>query len=261
MPILLVVNDDGIDSPMLPPMAAKLAALGTVRIAVPLEEQSWKGKAITRFGRVEVERRPEFGVEAFAVAGTPSDCVNLAAHHLFGEPPDWILSGINIGSNAGAGFIINSGTVGAAFEGALQGIPSVAFSACFAPEQFRQWSAENRLTSPAALEVIDSTTTRAARMMASIMANGMPGDSVILNINFPARVGPDTPVRWVPVQNNRYGAVFRRDADGFVPCDHVGLTGGEDVLTDRAVVLRGEISVSALSIAAMGVPPSVAIPF
>ena len=62
MTSLLIVNDDGAASPMLPPMAEKLSKLGTVRIAVPDAEQSWKGKAMTRFGKVQVKDLPGLGV-------------------------------------------------------------------------------------------------------------------------------------------------------------------------------------------------------
>lgn len=255
MPHLLIVNDDGIDSPMLPPMVAKLGALGTVSIVVPAEEQSWKGKAMTRFGRIEARVATEFGVPAFAVTGTPSDCVNLAVHHLLPQPPDWVVSGINIGTNAGAAFVINSGTVGAALEGVVQGLPAVAFSTYLPPEQFRQWNAERRLTHPAALEIIETTTTRTAEMLAALLAGPPPAPGTALNVNFPGAVTAATPVRWVPMQDNRYGAVFRPDGDGFVHSAHVGLHGDETRPTDRSVVLAGEIAVTALSLTGLSLPP------
>ena len=258
MPHLLIVNDDGIASPMLPAMVEWLRALGAVSIVVPAEEQSWKGKAMTRYGRVEARPSDAFGVPAFAVTGTPSDCVNLALHHLLPEPPDWIVSGINIGSNAGVAFVINSGTVGAALEGRLQGIPSVAFSTYLAPEYFREWSEQRRLSHPSARDIVRSTAERMAAMMATLLAQGDPCPGAVLNVNFPGVVDGATPVRWVPLQDNRYGSVFRRDGEGFVHGTHVGLSGDETRLTDRAVMLRGEISVT--PIAAAGGPPAVLTP-
>ena len=259
MPHVLIVNDDGIESPMLPPLAAKLGALlgpsGRVSIVVPAEEQSWKGKAITRFGRIHARVATEFGVPAFAVTGTPSDCVNLAVHHLLDHPPDWVLSGINIGTNAGGAFVINSGTVGAALEGAVQGLPAVAFSTYLPPEHFAQWNAERRLTHPAALEIVETTTARTVQMMAALLRSRPPGPGAVLNINFPGAVTPQTPVRWVPMQDNRYGAVFRPDGDAFVHAAQVGLHGDEQRTTDRSVVLAGEISATVLSIAGLSAPP------
>jgi 5'/3'-nucleotidase len=263
MPRLLIVNDDGIGSPMLAPMVARLAPLGEVSIVAPAEEQSWKGKAMTRFGRIHARPCEGFGAPAFAVTGTPSDCVNLAIHHLLPAPPDWVIAGINIGSNAGIGFVINSGTVGAALEGLLQGVPSVAFSTYLRPEYFREWNADKRLTHPRALEIIASTSERMAGMMAALLrqaesrqAQAVPAaPRSLLNVNFPGIVRPETPVRWVPLQDSRYGAVFRPDGDGFVHSAGVGLHGDEQRLTDRAVLLRGEISVTVLSPTGLGLEP------
>jgi len=255
MPSFLITNDDGIQSPMLRPMAEKLGALGPVRIVVPKEEQSWKGKAVTRFGRVLVERREDFPVETYAVTGTPSDCVNLAVHHLCRPPPDWVVSGINIGSNVGLGFIVNSGTVGAALEAAFQGIPAVAFSTYLEPERFRQWNEEKRLTHPESLRAIETSTSRMAAMMERIVAAGLPAGAMLLNINFPGALTPETPVRWVPVQKNRYGGLFRREGPGYVHSTQVGLESEDTGPNDRDVVMGGEISVTALSFAAISLPP------
>jgi 5'-nucleotidase len=251
----LIVNDDGIASPMLAPMAARLAPLGRVSIVVPAEEQSWKAKAMTRFGRIHARASAEFDVPAYAVTGTPSDCVNLAVHHLLPEPPDWVVSGINIGSNAGAAFVINSGTVGAALEGVLQGIPAVAFSTYLAPELFREWNEHKRLTHPAALQILETTTARMADMMRVLAAGGEPCPGAVLNVNFPGAVTPETPVRWVPLQDNRYGAVFRPDGDAFVHSAHVGLHGDELRTTDRSVIAAGEISVTAIALTGLSLPP------
>jgi len=261
-PSFLIVNDDGVASPMLAPMAEKLSALGTVRIVVPVEEQSWRGKSVTRFGALHAEPRSEFGVEAHAISGTPSDCVNLAIHHLLPQRPDWIVSGINVGSNVGSGFIINSGTIGAALEGLIQGVSSVAFSTYLEPRYFREWSEQKALTSPEALQVVDTTTTRMAGMMASLLSSGTALRSSILNINFPGVVSPDTPVRWVPPQVTRYGSLFRRNGDGsFVHAASVDLKDDGEQATDRAVVLGGGISVTALSMDSLQVEPEGDISF
>ncbi|NIP72516.1 MAG: hypothetical protein GWO16_05550 [Gammaproteobacteria bacterium] len=219
-----------------------------MHIVVPAEEQSWRGKAVTRFGRIRAETRPEFGVPAFAVTGTPSDCVNLAIHHLLPEPPALVISGINIGSNAGSGFVVNSGTVGAAIEAWLQGVPTAAFSTYLHPELFREWNTERRLTQPDALTVVETTTARTADMVRTLLApDAVPLDGV-LNVNFPGAVTPDMPVRWVPLQRSRYGSLFRRDGDGFVHSAQIGLSGDDRADTDRAVIMAGAISATLLSL-------------
>ena len=134
MPTILLVNDDGVTSPLLAPLARRLAEIAELRLAVPLHERSWTGKSMTRHGLVRAHRLDErsypelAGLNGYAIEGTPADCTNLGIHELFESPPDWVISGINIGVNAGLNFIVNSGTVGAAFEASLTGVPAAAFS-------------------------------------------------------------------------------------------------------------------------------------
>ena len=255
MPTLLITNDDGIDSPFLKPMVEQLSALGAVRVAVPAGEQSWKSKAITRHGRLTVQAREELGVPTFAVQGTPADCVNLGLHHLFDGRPDWVISGINIGHNVGAGLVINSGTVGAALEGALCGAPAVAFSTFVTRELYQGWITQRRFEGAQGPEILASTTRRMAGMLRTLLACGLPPGAMLLNINFPGIVDAHTPVRWAPLQDHRYGSLFAREGDGFVH-RFAGLLqvqpGGS---SDLDVVRGGAISVTALSLAGLSLPP------
>jgi 5'-nucleotidase len=255
MPHFLLVNDDGAASPMLAPLAAALSRLGRVSIAVPAEEQSWKGSAVTRFGHIQVRRSEDFGVPAFVVGGTPADCVNLAIHHLLDAPPDWVVSGINIGSNAGMAYVLHSGTVAAAMQGVLQGVPSVAFSTYLPPEQFNEWATVRRLTHPDALHTIETTAVRTAALMARLLESGPPRREAVVNVNFPGPVTPETPVRWVPLHESRYGALFRPEGDGYVHAGRVTLHSDDDRTTDRSTILGGEISATLISLAGLGLPP------
>ena len=132
MPHILVTNDDGIYSEGLRKLAAACRALGDVTIVAPDREQSAASHALTLnrpLRLLQIEDR------AWIVDGTPSDCVNLAVLKLFKDArPDLIVSGINFGPNLGDD-VTYSGTISAAFEGALLNIPSIAFSALVG-EQF-----------------------------------------------------------------------------------------------------------------------------
>jgi 5'-nucleotidase len=256
MPTFLLTNDDGADSPFLPRLIAALSALGRVRVVVPDAEQSWKAKAMTRYGRLDARPRPDLGPDAFAVSGTPSDCVNLGVFHLFDGPPDWVVSGINLGFNAGASFVINSGTVGGALEGALCGLPSAAFSTYIPPELFRPWTAERRFEGPAAEAILATTTERTVVELGHLVRRGLPAGAMLVNVNFPGAVLPDTPLRWVPLQDNRYGSLFVRENGGFVHRFNGQLHAvpGSATPSDREVVQAGEISATALHLAGLTVP-------
>jgi 5'-nucleotidase len=230
-----------------------LRALGTVRVVLPAAEQSWKGKAMSRFGRVAVKPYDGVGVEGFVVEGTPADCVNLGVHSLFADPPDWVISGINIGDNVGLAFSLNSGTVGAAFEGALLGLPSVAFSHHVTYAMYREWSTEGCLSGPEAERAVQQAAAAVGRLMPAILAHGLPEGAMLLNINFPKHLAPETPVRWTRLQNNRYGALFEPDGDGYRHRYRGDAWREPGERNDRDVVESGAISVTALTLGGMNV--------
>ena len=256
MPTFLLTNDDGADSPFLPRLIAGLSSLGRVRTVVPNAEQSWKAKSMTRYGRVTAHPRPELGPEAFAVTGTPADCVNLGVFHLFDGPPDWVISGINLGFNGGAAFVSNSGTVGGALEGALCGLPAAAFSTYVPPELFRPWTAERRFEGPVAEQILASTTERTVLEIERLVRLGLPAGAMLVNVNYPGAVHPGTPLRWVPLQDNRYGSLFVREEGGFVHRFDGQLhpVPGSAHPSDRDVVQVGEIAATAIHLAGLAVP-------
>lgn len=134
-----MTNDDGVDAPALPVLARLLAAHGEVRVVAPDQERSWIGKAITRFDPVRVTEVERGGVAMLAVSGFPADCVQLAAHVLFDSPPALVVSGINLGYNHGGAYVASSGTIGAALEGGIAGIPSLAASAGTLQRPWAEW--------------------------------------------------------------------------------------------------------------------------
>jgi 5'-nucleotidase len=125
---ILVTNDDGIDSPGLHAVVEALAPLATVVVVAPDRNRSAVSRSITLGQTLQVVEQEVPGAElALATDGTPTDCVRLAALGLAGPPPDLVVSGANMGLNLGDD-VTYSGTVAAAFEGAINGVPAVAVS-------------------------------------------------------------------------------------------------------------------------------------
>lgn len=125
MPRILVTNDDGVFSEGIRLLARQLGELGEVVVVAPDREQSASGHSLTLHRPLRMRRLEE---NVHSVDGTPTDCVNLAVLWLLKEQrPDLVVSGINFGLNLGDD-VTYSGTVSAAFEASLLGIPSVAFS-------------------------------------------------------------------------------------------------------------------------------------
>ena len=127
-PIILVTNDDGITAPGIANLIEAMQGLGTIVVVAPDSPQSGMGHAITigrplRLNKVHIFE----GIESWQCSGTPVDCVKLATNQILHRKPDICVSGINHGANASIN-VIYSGTMSAAMEAAIEGIPSVGFS-------------------------------------------------------------------------------------------------------------------------------------
>src|ERR1043165_8014378 len=127
-PTILITNDDGITSPGIHALVEVMKELGRVVVVAPDSPQSGMGHAITLDDPLRMERVEIFeNVESYQCSGTPVDCVKLAVDKIIKGKPDLCVSGINHGSNSSIN-VIYSGTMSAAVEGAIEGIPSVGFS-------------------------------------------------------------------------------------------------------------------------------------
>lgn len=160
---ILVTNDDGIFSEGLVALKESLQDLGRVYVVAPDRERSAAGHSLTLHFPLRVE---ETGEDSFAIDGTPTDCVNLAVNGLLDVRPDLVVSGINKGANMGDD-ITYSGTVAAAMEGTLLGIPSIAVSLA-AKKDF----------------MFDRAADFALRASREVIKRGLPKDT-LLNINVP----------------------------------------------------------------------------
>src|SRR5882724_2955749 len=162
--VLLVTNDDGVHAVGLAALAAALEDLGEVHVLAPEREQSACGHALTLHRPLSVHR---WGERRHSVNGTPSDCVNLGVLGFLPERPVLVVSGVNHGSNLGDD-VTYSGTVSAAMEGTLLGVPSIAVS-LVEGEEFAQ-------------------SARVARQVAMrVLVSGLP-PMTLLNVNVPAGV-------------------------------------------------------------------------
>ena len=208
---ILLTNDDGPDSPALAPFAKALAGLSEIRVVIPREERSWVAKAITRFEPVFVEKVERDGVEVWLCSGYPADGVQLGLHGLFDDPPELVISGINLGFNHGVGYIMSSGTVGAAVEAWVSGVPSLAFSTG-AMTEWDAWRtfARSPDASPDWLRLSDPCAALAKRLIDS----GLVRLADVVSVNVPFDATTDTPVRVTTIARVGYDRLFRQDGPG-----------------------------------------------
>jgi 5'-nucleotidase len=124
---ILITNDDGIRAPGLAALVEALAPLGEITIVAPSANHSGTGHAIVLSDPIYIERTQVAGREATGLSATPATCVRVALSKLLDAKPDLVVSGVNRGSNFGLNAYI-SGTVAAAREAAMQGVPAIASS-------------------------------------------------------------------------------------------------------------------------------------
>ena len=227
---ILVTNDDGIDAPGLAGLVEALLPLGQVTIVAPLRNQSGIGHALNLSEPIFVMQREVAGHPATALTATPATCVRVAIEHIFhGRRPDLVVSGVNRGLNFGRNTYI-SGTVAAAREAALQGVPAIAASLAIEAH-------------PNYLEAARATSEIAA----VVKAHGLP-DGVFLNVNVPVPIVKGLRLarqsrlagteHYVP-RENPYG---RRYLWSFFQQPTAAVVAGTDV----AAVLNGYVAVTPL---------------
>jgi len=165
---ILVTNDDGIDALGLQVLARSLQKAGQVIVIAPKQEQSGVGTSISLHQSIKINKLSHWGegIEAYSVEGTPSDSVIIAIQSLFPEEINLVVSGINRGANMGHDVFV-SGTVGAALQGYLHGISSIAIS----------MNAYSNLNFDAAAKL--------ASLLAIKIRDGVLCQEILLNINLP----------------------------------------------------------------------------
>lgn len=129
-PLILISNDDGITAPGIRALIHAVKPLGDLIVVAPDGPQSGMGHAVTISKPLRLEKTDIYGdIPAYQCSGTPADCVKLAVDKVLHRKPDLLVSGINHGSNSSIN-VLYSGTMSAAMEGAIEGIPSAGFSLC-----------------------------------------------------------------------------------------------------------------------------------
>lgn len=168
-PLILVTNDDGIAAPGMRALISVMKELGEVVVVAPDSPQSGTGHAITVNNTLYINKvniDPEIEIE-YSCSGTPVDCVKFAVSEILKRKPDLCVSGVNHGANSSIN-VIYSGTMSAAVEAGIEGIPAIGFSLLD-----YNWNAD--------FEPIKSSIKKITR---EVLQNGLP-EGVILNVNFP----------------------------------------------------------------------------
>jgi 5'-nucleotidase len=245
---ILLTNDDSHDSPLFLLAINVLKDLGELTVVVPSEEQSWKGKSMTRFGELYVDRIELAGTPAWSVSGTPADCVNLAIYNLMDQPPDVVFSGINIGINTGLGFFMASGTLGACFEANIARIPAIALSQAMTSDDYRTWYTERTFAADSLAKLEAST-----RQLLPLIWNDYVGRldrPITWSFNIP------DPCESLDVIETRLGQTFyrrcfsQRGDQYYHDLQRFDIDSAPD--SDQAVVSAGNVSATLIDLSQIG---------
>ena len=168
-PLILITNDDGITAPGIRTLIEVMKSLGDVVVVAPDSPQSAMGHAITVNSTLFVEKiKVDEGKQMeYSCSGTPADCVKLAVNQILERKPDLCVSGINHGSNSSIN-VIYSGTMSAAIEAGIEGIPAIGFSLLD-----YSWNAN-----------FEATKKFVKTIAENVLNEGLPKD-VVLNVNIP----------------------------------------------------------------------------
>ncbi|MFN4146460.1 MAG: 5'/3'-nucleotidase SurE [Runella sp.] len=199
-PLILVTNDDDITSQGIKTLVQLMQQLGEVVVVAPDRPQSGMGHAITIGEPLRLREYKLFGgIEAYECSGTPADCVKLGKHWVLKDrSPDLVVSGINHGSNSSIS-VLYSGTMSAAIEAAIEGIPAIGFSLCdYAPD------ADFSHTYPFILEIAQS-----------VLSKGLP-KGIALNVNFPKKSNEHIKgIRFCRQTNGKWQEEFEKRKDPY----------------------------------------------
>lgn len=196
---ILISNDDGIHAKGIYHLFKALEKEVEIFIVAPAFEQSAKSVSVTLRKPIAIEKKEWPSAEAWAVYGTPADCVRIALHSILDFKPDLIVSGINRGSNAGGNYLY-SGTVAAAIEGVMNGIPSIAFSCQDYPDP------DYSLAETDALKIVRYFLDHPMR------------EGTLMNVTFPAKTYH--PMRGIKLTRNGRGFYGGKPDKRVHPTDH-----------------------------------------
>ena len=181
---ILITNDDGVNSSGIVAAKNAISGLGEIDVVAPATQQSGIGHALTLFEPIRVTLSKLLdGSPAHSVSGTPTDAVILGIYEVMKEKPDLLISGINVGENLGMAELTTSGTIGAAMEAAVHGVPSLAVSMQVTRDDIKFHDGHVEID-------FDFAEKITRKLSKTVLKKGLPDGIDLLNVNIPSH--PDS---------------------------------------------------------------------
>jgi 5'/3'-nucleotidase len=205
--IVMVTNDDGVQSPGIIALAEAVSDFARAVIVGPEGPQSAAGMSLTFHKPLRVNSVMVGKWTCYAISGSPADSIMVGINKILPSRPDLVVSGINLGDNVTIQDIFASGTIAAALEASVMGIPSIAFS---------MEITDKEALSGVGVERFSEAAKVAGRIAREVLVHGLPKGVDLLNVNFPSAVNPETPIRITTLERRKYKdyVIERKDPRG-----------------------------------------------
>lgn len=243
---ILLTNDDGYDAIGFYPLLKLLAQKYRVIALAPDSQRSWQAKSISKKSDLRIVPQKLHDFEVLTLNGTPADCIQIGLHDVLTAPPKLVVSGINAGSNAGRGRTLSSGTVGAAFEAALNGVKAVSASLFLqmSPAEYKSVS----FTSPEFYPLFEPAASIVFEVVDKLIATSLPEDVDVVSLNIPLKATVATPREVTTLANDGYGQVFTKRKGLYLHQGKNFDTEQTQVGTDTHALRMGHVAITPLSL-------------
>jgi 5'-nucleotidase len=241
---ILLTNDDGYQAIGFYPLLRELSKKFRVMAVAPDTKKSWYGKSISKYSQPEVKQVQLEEFEIYTLSGTPADCVQIGLYELLPNRPKFVVSGINIGINAGHGRIFSSGTAGAGIEAAIDGVKALASSLNLSEEHDKEIDYFDRKY----YHVYENPAKITAKLVEIAINSKLDEDTDLLSVNIPFAATLDTEFEITSVARERYGQLFTREGDKFIHHGSPARTAGFPPGTDLNALDNNKISITPLSL-------------
>ena len=242
---ILLTNDDGYRSAGFLPLLKALSKDHSVVAVTPASEKSWISKCITTNRELKLRTVKLGNFKVYALDGTPADCVQVGLYNILKAPPKLVVSGINLGVNAGHARILSSGTVGACMEAAIEGVRSIATS-IHMPFSKRKGI---DFFSPKTYPLFNGPARVTQKLVEKLYKLDFGKDFDLISVNMPVSANPDTEIEVTTPFKAPYGKMFfptKKDKFKHV-CPQIEFKDMK-IGTDLKALHEGKISVTPISL-------------
>lgn len=239
---ILLTNDDGYSCAGYFPLLDELKKQYDVTAIAPATQKSATGKSLAVHSPIAFKKIDHEGHEVYAIDGTPADCVQVGLYGLTKSRPDFVVSGINVGANIGHAMILSSGTVGAAMEGAIDGVVSVAASLVKPPDRSIDYFSRS------SYKYFENAAKIVAKLIGRLQELDLPQGIDVISINVPYDAKENSDIEITRPSLNSTEGIYKRDGSSFVYDNWDLVFENLEDGTDLKAVYEGKVSVTPIDL-------------